>query len=267
VAAIPITAFHAESDRPEPVSTNSSQPILNNHQTSSTQNAVSSYKSRYAFALTAIFLVVICGFGIRYHYTHLNGTLISSTLSQPVLPPNPLQQGSSENGTDISSINGKYVFDVIKMTSIKNKLEVLLDNATLKDFTNRLQVSGPVELQGEWLVGSGIAPHSGGSDEAAFAINSKSGALIGVMMIDGKQFRTFGVGDIAKLPPPLFAWYQERRGPASAVQYSDAPVGKTDSSQTELQRNEVYGTSIEYQESAATRKISISSEVMASLIL
>ena len=160
-------------------------------------------------------------------------------------------------GTDITSIEGKYAFNVIAMPSIKSKLTALLDDATFKDFSARLQVAGPVKRQGEWLVGSGLAPHSGGSDEAAFAIDVNSGAMFGVMMTDGHVFRSFGVDDPEKLPAPLLEWYRERGGslphPAKATEDSEPGVQKAGASQIEQQDIGVNGPSTGHSEIATPR--------------
>ena len=80
-----------------------------------------------------------------------------------------------------------------------------------QDFSDRIE-SGLVKRQGDWLVAEGFAPNSGGSDEAAFAINVSTGMVFAIMWVDGQQVRSFGVDDLRKLPPPLLEWYRERGG-------------------------------------------------------
>ena len=111
----------------------------------------------------------------------------------------------------LSEFEGKPADIALHNPTLKTKFAALL-GASLKDFSHRLEMGALVKRQGDWLVAEGFAPHSGGSDEAAFAINVTTGMVFAIMWVDGQQIRLFGVEDTRMLPPPLLEWYRERGG-------------------------------------------------------
>lgn len=76
---------------------------------------------------------------------------------------------------------------------------------------DRLTVASPTERSGDWIVGSGLMPHRGGSDEAAFAIDTKTDQVFAAMLEGGTTITTFGFRSTQDAPPYLRAWLMERK--------------------------------------------------------
>ncbi len=93
---------------------------------------------------------------------------------------------------NITGAVGMLPYDLVRSKTWKNKF-VAITNGRYKPFVERLSVGSPTVLGGEWVTGEGNAPHSGGSDEAALAINVKSGEVYGVIL-QGGQISGFGFG-------------------------------------------------------------------------
>ena len=107
----------------------------------------------------------------------LFNSLYKEKISKPEVI-NEQQQVPSTTMEEISSPLDKYVgynihemFD--KEPSIVSKFQSLLSE-NYDAFYSRLGTSGNLNLKGDFYVGSGLMPHEGGSNEAAFAINKKS---------------------------------------------------------------------------------------------
>lgn len=113
-----------------------------------------------------------------------------------------------ELNTTTGSI-GVRPYDLVRSKVWKKKfVELTKDKYRL--FLDRLQVSSVTELEGDWIVGDGLAPHSGGSDEAALAINTKSGEVYAAMLIDTKKY-VFGFESSSNNAPMFLKnWLSER---------------------------------------------------------
>ena len=209
-----------------------------------------------AIGFAALVLIAACGSWAWYAYAHRDITLkikAQSDSQYSTTRGDTPSQSRTDQATGIASIEGKYPFDVIKMPWFKSKLAALLNDKSRREFSARLQVASPVERQGDWLVGKGLAPHSGGSEEAAFAINVNSGAVFGMMMTDGDVFTSIGVDDPAKLPSPLQAWYLERGGSLTHSEDPATVIQKPQASQTLRQILQAHGRSIENAEIVTPR--------------
>jgi hypothetical protein len=99
---------------------------------------------------------------------------------------------------------GVSPYDLVRSKAFKNKF-AKLTKKQYQMFVDRMIVASETTLDGEWIVGNGIAPHSGGSDEAAFTINSKTGDVFAAMMVDGK-FIKFGFNSWDESPKFLQEW-------------------------------------------------------------
>jgi len=230
IAAEPDITHHAR-DGQETAKTYPQEPVEEDSQTSPTTVPNSTFilpppvptghsklTAGIAIGAAAIVLAAAGGGWAWYAHAHRSIAPVANAPSESLPSTTAAAPSTAASSTqiaptgkiDAASIEGQYAYDVIEMPPIRSKLASLLDKESLKDFKARLQVAGPVEHQGEWLVGEGLAPHSGGSDEAAFAINTNSGAIFGVMMTNGDHFRSFGVDAPAKLPSPLLAWYRDQ---------------------------------------------------------
>jgi hypothetical protein len=259
IAAEPDITHHAR-DGQETAKTYPQEPVEEDSQTSPTTVPNSTFilpppvptghsklKAGIAIGAAAIVLAAAGGGWAWYAHAHRSIAPVANAPSESLPSTTAAAPSTAASSTqiaptgkiDAASIEGQYAYDVIEMPPIRSKLASLLDKESLKDFKARLQVAGPVEHQGEWLVGEGLAPHSGGSDEAAFAINTNSGAIFGVMMTNGDHFRSFGVDAPAKLPSPLLAWYRERGGSlrraSTATVNSETGVQKAGASQVKQQ--------------------------------
>jgi hypothetical protein len=80
-------------------------------------------------------------------------------------------------------------------------------------------------------------PHFGGSEESAFAINSKTGETFAIMLTDGEKITWFGATDLTKLPQPLQDWYKNHGGnsPADSAPQNAGTSPAVASAQSEAQ--------------------------------
>jgi hypothetical protein len=111
--------------------------------------------------------------------------------------------------TDIR--NGMSPVEVLELPSVGPRFVSLVGNkiGTLKA---NLAVSSGVSDVENYFVGAGCAAHQCTVDEAVFSIDKRTGALVTVLLEDGKTFRFFGVSGAAELPAPLKTWYSEHGG-------------------------------------------------------
>ncbi len=127
---------------------------------------------------------------------------------------------------------GKPAWEVFNTPDTNGMLMILLGTA-YKDVKLRLSTSGVMVRDGSWTVGSGNAPHAGGEDEAAIAIDMDHRQVMAAALFGGKQLRLYGGNDIALFPPKLQEWVKSRQAvaagnssngsiPTSAIRGSDA---------------------------------------------
>lgn len=80
-------------------------------------------------------------------------------------------------------------------------------------FQTNMEVAGELHAEdGNLIVGSGNAPHDGGTNEAMFAVNTATGKYYAVLFTDGRTFNAFGVASMRELPTPLLLWFQNKGG-------------------------------------------------------
>ena len=104
---------------------------------------------------------------------------------------------------------GMHPYDLVRSKAWKNKF-VKITKEKYKSFIERLEVSSNTTFDGEWIVGEGLAPHMGDSDEAVLAINSKTNEVFAAMMENGNQFSKFGFDSWKNAPTYLQNWFNER---------------------------------------------------------
>ena len=120
---------------------------------------------------------------------------------------------TQESIQELDKYVGQHPRKILKEPAIASKFRPLLLSAkNYNIFRSRLSVSSGVELKNDFYVGTGCLPHACGSDEAAFAINRKTGEAYAVMIVDGKQITWYGVKDAQTLPTPLLEWFNEHNG-------------------------------------------------------
>ena len=122
----------------------------------------------------------------------------------------PAREPSSSTGAV-----GMHPYDLVRSKAWKNKF-VKITKGKYQSLVKRLTVAGETTLEGDWIVGNGLAPHMGGSEEAVFAINAKTGEVFAAMMEDGNKFSQFGFKSWQIAPPYLKTWLKER-GPGLAI--------------------------------------------------
>jgi len=93
----------------------------------------------------------------------------------------------------ITGAVGMLPYDLVRSKAWKSKF-VAITQGKYQLFAERLSVSNTTTLEGDWIVGAGLAPHMGGSDEAALAINAQTGEVYGAILEDGKTIYGFGFG-------------------------------------------------------------------------
>lgn len=131
------------------------------------------------------------------------------TSPQSIEPQQPSQV--LPQSTNIPALVGKDPESALNDPALKDQFKMLLGDR-LGAFRERLNVSSGITQEGEWVVGEGGMQHSFGVEEAAFAINSRTGETFAIMLTEGKEIRYFGTADVAKLPAPLQNWYKSHGG-------------------------------------------------------
>lgn len=105
---------------------------------------------------------------------------------------------------------GIQPYDLVRSSAWRPKFQSLA-KGKYQSLVDRLAVSSATESRDGWVVGAGIAPRSGGSDEAAFAINVQTGEVFAALLEDGNQLVGFGFGSSWNSAPPyLQKWVQNR---------------------------------------------------------
>jgi hypothetical protein len=112
---------------------------------------------------------------------------------------------------NILSFVGKDSESALDEPALKEKFKILLGDR-LGMFRERLGVSSGMTQEGDWIVGEGGMQHLFSIEEAAFAINSKTGDIFAIMLTEGKEIRYFGATEAANLPVPLQNWYKAHGG-------------------------------------------------------
>lgn len=108
--------------------------------------------------------------------------------------------------SSLTGIVGMHPYDLVRSNAWKSRF-VGITKESYQPFVDRLTVAGETVLEGEWVVGEGLAPHMGGSEEAVFAINTKTGDVFAAMMEDGNKFSKFGFSAWESAPPYLQKWF------------------------------------------------------------
>jgi hypothetical protein len=111
-----------------------------------------------------------------------------------------------------SSFLGQSASVVLSDAVVSSQFKALLgDKYTV--FQSNMEVAGELHAEdGNLIVGSGNAPHDGGTNEAMFAINTATGKYYAVLFTDGKMFNAFGVASMRELPAPLLQWFLDKGG-------------------------------------------------------
>jgi hypothetical protein len=135
------------------------------------------------------------------------GVLYSGVSTTPDTATKP-----SASKVNWSSLLGQSASVALSDAVVSNQFKVLLGDK-YPVFQTNMEVAGELHAEdGNLIVGSGNAPHDGGTNEAMFAVNTATGKYYAVLFTDGKSFNAFGVASMRELPAPLLQWFQSKGG-------------------------------------------------------
>ena len=119
---------------------------------------------------------------------------------------------SSASSVNWSSFLGQSASVALSDATVSGQFKALLGDK-YPVFQTNMEVAGELHAEdGNLIVGSGNAPHDGGTNEAMFAVNTATGKYYAVLFTDGKSFNAFGVANMSELPAPLLQWFQNKGG-------------------------------------------------------
>ena len=107
----------------------------------------------------------------------------------------------------LSFMIGQDPVSVMENPNLKLRFEKIL-GPSLPDFEARLEISSNTEKNGDLIVGTGLMPHRGEFDDAAYAINIQTGTVCAVMRVN-QEVKVFGVNAVTELPKPLTDWLEQ----------------------------------------------------------
>lgn len=113
---------------------------------------------------------------------------------------------SHGQGQGLLRLVGAEPVSALDAPELKGKFAFLL-GATQADFRANLMVAYPMASDGEWLVGAGGRPHVFDTEQAAFAINLRTGEVFAAILTGGDSITIYGRNDIRAMPPPLQNWH------------------------------------------------------------
>jgi hypothetical protein len=135
------------------------------------------------------------------------GVLYSGVPATPDTATKP-----SASKVNWSSFLGQSASVALSDAVVSNQFKALLGEK-YPVFQTNMEVAGELHAEdGNLIVGSGNAPHDGGTNEAMFAVNTATGKYYAVLFTDGKSFNAFGVANMRELPAPLLQWFQNKGG-------------------------------------------------------
>lgn len=106
---------------------------------------------------------------------------------------------------------GLHPYDLVRSKAWKKQF-MAITRGKYQSFVDKLVMSEKTMQQGEWITGEGFAAHSGGSEEAAFAINIESGKVYAAMLEGGSIISGFGFDPSwGNAPTFLKQWAAERK--------------------------------------------------------
>ncbi|MBU1361118.1 MAG: hypothetical protein KJ901_20465 [Gammaproteobacteria bacterium] len=105
---------------------------------------------------------------------------------------------------------GAQPYDLVRSPPWRPKFVAIL-KGKYNGFVERLAVGSPSTRDGDLITGSGLMPHRGGTDEAAFAIDTRTGQVFAAMLEDGKKLSSFGVAQGQQVPVFIADWMKEHK--------------------------------------------------------
>jgi hypothetical protein len=115
--------------------------------------------------------------------------------------------------TPITKLEGAYLFDAWKSEPFRKAIGTIFNRTTLALFKRNTQVTGKMTRSGNFIIGSGQAPHSGGVDKAAIAVAVDGTKAYAVILQDRKTVTRLGYGSLAELPEGIRSAFREIEEP------------------------------------------------------
>jgi len=109
----------------------------------------------------------------------------------------------------IAKLQGQHPFSMIGPDGPLTAGIKLLLGKDFEEFKRSIQVCGPIERHGKYMVGTGCYPHECHLRAAAYAISVKPFRIYAALLKD-QNIRVWGVDSINELPLPLKLWIDER---------------------------------------------------------
>jgi hypothetical protein len=127
---------------------------------------------------------------------------------EEVIHAPPLESAHDAQGDRFVNQHPK---DVMEADGLVAKFKQLLGN-DYPDIIEAISVASPTSRDAGYIIGAGMAPHSGGSNTAMWAIDTQDGQIYAVWKQDN-QIKVYGVANEKRLPATLYNWYKEMGGP------------------------------------------------------
>jgi hypothetical protein len=140
--------------------------------------------------------------------------LLAILVATSILPMATAKGASRKsNAAPVSSLEGKYLFDAWKSSAFRAAVRPIFDKKSLKLFKKNSSVTGKMVRSGEFVVGSGQAPHSGGYDMAALAVSVDGKKAYAVIIEDRKKVTRLGYRSLKELPEAIRQAFKEIEEP------------------------------------------------------
>lgn len=137
-----------------------------------------------------------------------SGTIVTAPAPEEVIHAPPLESAPDVQGDRFVN---KHPKDVMEAVGLVAQFKQLLGN-DYPDIIEAISVASPTSRDAGYIIGTGMAPHSGGSNTAMWAIDTQDGQMYAVWKQDN-QIKVYGVANEKRLPAPLYNWYKEMGGP------------------------------------------------------
>lgn len=119
-----------------------------------------------------------------------------------------IKSNDSSTEANVLNLTDKYALDVVTNTDLNAKFRGLLGDKYEVLVNNLMGASTPMQLIGDYYIGSACAPHACSSDEAAIAVNKSSGAVF-VALLSNEKVISFPEQDDTS--SPLNTWIAEHK--------------------------------------------------------
>jgi hypothetical protein len=104
------------------------------------------------------------------------------------------------------ALNGKYPYEseLFETDPLKSRLKKLLGDEAYFNFTERMGVQVPIEVNGNQVFMEGLKAHSGGSDEAAILVDVEKNLIWALTFSDGKNLQVYKDDRDVEMPKRFF---------------------------------------------------------------